>query len=217
MFKLFFSTLLIASVSFSAGLKEFDNVKLKSQTATTVPYLNSSKVLTSSAVTPTQLGYLGGASGTTGTGSVVFNTNPLIDASGASAGIKVETARSGATAGDSQNIYSLTYTPVYAKTGATFSGTVTSHCVRTANNMHCRGYTVQGAGGGTNDITITLPIAPTAFGATDAERAQCGGSAYADTNASYVIVGTSSGTTCTIQGVPDGATGLRYSLNYRIQ
>lgn len=51
-------------------------ITLNKLTATTVPYLNGSKVLTSSAVTPTQLEYLSGASGTTGTGSIVFSASP---------------------------------------------------------------------------------------------------------------------------------------------
>ena len=45
-------------------------------TPSTVPYLNSSSVLTASAVTPTQLGYLSGASGTTGTGNLVLSASP---------------------------------------------------------------------------------------------------------------------------------------------
>ncbi|CAM6004858.1 unnamed protein product [Sphagnum balticum] len=51
-------------------------VEFNQLTASTVPYLNASKVLTSSAVTPTQLGYLSGASGTTGTGSLAFSASP---------------------------------------------------------------------------------------------------------------------------------------------
>lgn len=51
-------------------------VEFNQLTATTVPYLNSSKVLTSSAVTPTQLGYLSGATGTTGTGNLVYSASP---------------------------------------------------------------------------------------------------------------------------------------------
>ncbi len=51
-------------------------IHLGGQTATTVPYIDASKNLTSSAVTPTQLGYLSGASGTTGTASLVYNTSP---------------------------------------------------------------------------------------------------------------------------------------------
>ena len=47
-------------------------------TATTVPYLDSSKRITSSAVTPTQLNYLSGATGTTGTGSLVYNVSPVL-------------------------------------------------------------------------------------------------------------------------------------------
>lgn len=45
-------------------------------TATTVPYLDGSKVLTSSAVTPTQLGYLDIAAGRTGTGNLVYSAGP---------------------------------------------------------------------------------------------------------------------------------------------
>ena len=51
-------------------------VEFNQLTASTVPYLSSGKVLTSSAVTPTQLGYLSGASGTTGTGNLVFSASP---------------------------------------------------------------------------------------------------------------------------------------------
>jgi hypothetical protein len=53
-------------------------VEFNQLTASTVPYLNSGNVLTSSTVTPTQLGYLSGASGTTGTGSLVFSAAPAI-------------------------------------------------------------------------------------------------------------------------------------------
>lgn len=45
-------------------------------TATTVPYLNASKNLVSSAITPTQLGYLSPATGNTGTAALVFGTSP---------------------------------------------------------------------------------------------------------------------------------------------
>jgi hypothetical protein len=47
-------------------------------TASTVPYFDSNKDLISSAVTPTQLGYLGSATGTTGTTStnLVFSASP---------------------------------------------------------------------------------------------------------------------------------------------
>ena len=47
-------------------------------TASKVPYLDANKVLVSSAITPTQLGYLSGASGTTGTGNIVFSTSPTL-------------------------------------------------------------------------------------------------------------------------------------------
>lgn len=53
-------------------------LQLDTLTATTVPYLNSSKQFASSAVTPTQLGYLSGVSGTTGSGSLVLATSPTV-------------------------------------------------------------------------------------------------------------------------------------------
>lgn len=62
-----------------AGQKTFGSAPIFSAlTASTVPYLDASKVLTSSAVTPTQLEYLSGASGTTGTINLVFNTSPTL-------------------------------------------------------------------------------------------------------------------------------------------
>lgn len=66
--------------SSSNQLSILGNVSVSGTTATTVPYLNSSKVLTSSAVTPTQLGYLSAATGTTGTSStnLVFSSSPTI-------------------------------------------------------------------------------------------------------------------------------------------
>jgi hypothetical protein len=51
-------------------------VEFNQLTASTVPYISAGKILTSSAVTPTQLGYLSGASGTTGTGNLVFSASP---------------------------------------------------------------------------------------------------------------------------------------------
>lgn len=45
-------------------------------TASTVPYLDANKDITSSAITPTQLGYLSPATGNTGTGALVFGTSP---------------------------------------------------------------------------------------------------------------------------------------------
>lgn len=55
------------------GTTRFNNL-----TATTVPYLDASKNLTSSAITPTQLGYLSPATGNTGTGNLVFGTGPTL-------------------------------------------------------------------------------------------------------------------------------------------
>jgi hypothetical protein len=49
-----------------------------SLTASTVPYLDASKNLVSSAVTPSQLGYLSGATGTTGTNLLVYGTSPTL-------------------------------------------------------------------------------------------------------------------------------------------
>lgn len=48
------------------------------QTASTVPYLDSSKNLTSSSTTPTELGYLHGLTGTTGTGNMVLSASPTL-------------------------------------------------------------------------------------------------------------------------------------------
>lgn len=47
-------------------------------TANTVPYADSNKKLVSSSVTPTQLGFLSGASSTTGTGNLVFSSAPTL-------------------------------------------------------------------------------------------------------------------------------------------
>lgn len=47
-------------------------------TASTVPYADASKQFTSSAVTPTQLGFLSGASGTTGSNNLVFSSAPTL-------------------------------------------------------------------------------------------------------------------------------------------
>ena len=49
---------------------------LPQSTALTVPYIDASNNFVSSAVTPTQLGYLGGATGTTGTAALVYGTSP---------------------------------------------------------------------------------------------------------------------------------------------
>lgn len=56
------------------------NVSISGLTATTVPYLDASKILTSSTVTPTQLGYLSAATGTTGTNStnIVYSASPVL-------------------------------------------------------------------------------------------------------------------------------------------
>ncbi len=63
---------------FSASPTFTGTVTFSDLTASTVPYLNASKALVSSAVTPTQLGYLGSATGTTGTAStnLVFSASP---------------------------------------------------------------------------------------------------------------------------------------------
>jgi hypothetical protein len=57
------------------------NVRFSNLTASTVVYLDASKNLVSSAITPTQLGYLSPATGNTGTGSLVFGTSPAITTS----------------------------------------------------------------------------------------------------------------------------------------
>lgn len=53
-------------------------LQLTTLTATTVPYLDVNKRFASSAITPTQLGYLSPATGTTGTGNLVFATAPTV-------------------------------------------------------------------------------------------------------------------------------------------
>lgn len=56
------------------------NTTFSALTASTVTYLDASKILTSSATTPTQLGYLSSSSGTTGTNStnLVFSGSPVL-------------------------------------------------------------------------------------------------------------------------------------------
>lgn len=46
--------------------------------ATTIPYLDSNRQLKSSAVTPTELGYLSGVTSPTGSGALVLSTSPTI-------------------------------------------------------------------------------------------------------------------------------------------
>lgn len=70
-------------VTFASGFQ------LNQLTASTVPYLDVSKKLVSSAITPTQLGYLSGASGTTGTGNVVFGLSPTITTPNISGNISI--------------------------------------------------------------------------------------------------------------------------------
>lgn len=53
-------------------------LQLTPLTATTVPYLDANKRFVSSAITPTQLGYLSPATGNTGTGALVFGTAPTV-------------------------------------------------------------------------------------------------------------------------------------------
>lgn len=47
-------------------------------TATTVPYMDANKRFASSAVTPTQLGYLSAATSASGTGALLFGTSPTV-------------------------------------------------------------------------------------------------------------------------------------------
>lgn len=61
----------LASFSFSSPI-------ISSGTANTVPYLDGSKILTSSAVTPTELGYLSGVTAPTGSGALVLATSPTL-------------------------------------------------------------------------------------------------------------------------------------------
>ncbi len=147
-------------------------------------------------------------------GNIVFSK--IIDVSASTAGIKVESTRTSPSSSDTQNVYSGTYTPTYARTGATFSQVQTSQYFRCGNIVWVCGYADMSAGGGTNACTITLPITPTSFGAGVAPRARCEGVNLSDANTPYVIVGTTSGTTAEIQGMPDGATGLRWHCMYRI-
>lgn len=51
---------------------------ISSGTANTVPYLDASKILVSSAVTPTELGYLSGVTSPTGSGALVLATSPTL-------------------------------------------------------------------------------------------------------------------------------------------
>lgn len=62
----------------SNGASLSGTVNFGSLTATTVPYIDASNNLVSSAVTPTQLGYLSGTTGTTGTGALVLATTPTL-------------------------------------------------------------------------------------------------------------------------------------------
>ncbi len=140
-----------------------------------------------------------------------------MDLSGSSSGVKVNTAKATPAAGDNMNVYSGTYTPTYTRSGATFSGTKTSYWSRVGNMVFVTGYTDVSAGGGMNPILISLPITPTAFSATNAERAECSGASFNDSSVGYGIVGTSSGTTCSIENVPNAATGMRWHLMYRVQ
>lgn len=51
-------------------------LQLTPLTATTVPYLDANKRFVSSAITPTQLGYLSSGTGVTGSGNLMFGTSP---------------------------------------------------------------------------------------------------------------------------------------------
>lgn len=55
----FLTALLLVPITVYA-VEKFDAIRLSGGTASTVPYLNATKLLTSSAVTPTELGYLTG-------------------------------------------------------------------------------------------------------------------------------------------------------------
>lgn len=81
---------------------------LSQLTASTVPYLNASKVLTSSAVTPTQLGYLSGATGTTGTGNLVFDDAPTFTGNVNMDSFKIINLANGSNPGDAVNYSQLT-------------------------------------------------------------------------------------------------------------
>lgn len=61
-------------------------LELDALTATTVPYLDANKRFASSAITPTQLGYLSPATGTTGTGNLVYASAPTFNTSQATSG-----------------------------------------------------------------------------------------------------------------------------------
>lgn len=69
---------LFASVGYAAHEIKFSGLKITDLTASRVVQTNASKILESSSVTPTELGYLSGATGTTGSGKLVYHTNPTL-------------------------------------------------------------------------------------------------------------------------------------------
>ena len=70
---IFGSSTATLNVALLDGYLEVDTL-----TATTVPYIDGNHRFASSTVTPTQLGYLGGATGTSGTGNLLFGTSPAV-------------------------------------------------------------------------------------------------------------------------------------------
>lgn len=69
-------------------------------TASTVPYLDASKLLISSSVTPTQLNYLASGSGTTGTGSLVFSNAPTFTGAVNMGGFQINNLATPTSTGD---------------------------------------------------------------------------------------------------------------------
>lgn len=113
------STLSVGTTSTFTGVATFTAAPIFSAlTATTVPYLNGSKILTSSAVTPTELGYLSGVTSAVQTQiGTLFPKAGVTDASSASAGnvgefviSTVSTFGSMASTGTYGNITSITLT-----------------------------------------------------------------------------------------------------------
>ena len=165
--------------------------------------------------------FLGGSTtiGTVGLGQT-HPVNGYADASGTLSGIKVETSRSSPSTSDTQNVYSGSYTPTYTRTGATF--VVQPHYwTRVGNLVTVIGYTDETVTSASGDITISLPITPTAFSsnATNAARGQAEGTCHLDTTTIVAgIIGTYSGTTVSIDGSAVGTAnaGLRVHFTYRL-
>ncbi len=111
-----------------------------------------------------------------------------------------------------------TYTPTITRTGAVISGVVLAYYFRVGNMVWVQGYADMAAGGGTNDIIVSLPITPTAFTSvvTNEARSECSGTCTLDNGTTYGVIGTYSSTTASIENVPNGASGLRFRFCYRV-